>query len=177
MNKEYIIFSKNEIDIINTVVNTIHNDNNTIYLSETFYTGFIFVLESHRNYYIKNLKNEHGVDNDIIQTLYKNNSLKNIKKGTKIDKNNIFNFDFTWYNWNEDKMDLLNNYENIRVSRIGFNEKQTKALIFLEMYRGEIEGFGSFYLLEKETEKWIISKTIKAYSLIRLTDFLKKNDI
>ena len=81
---EYIIFSKNEIDIINTVVNTIHNDNNIIYLSETFYSGFTVVLESMRNYYIKYLKNVHGVDNDIIQSFYKNNSLENIKKGAKM---------------------------------------------------------------------------------------------
>jgi len=166
MNKEFIIFSKNETDIINIVIKSIHN-NNTIYLSETFYSGFTVVLVSMRNYYINYLKNVHGVNNDIIQSFYKNNSLENIKKGAKIDKNNIFNFDFTWYNWIEDKIDLLNNYEKISVSRFGFNEKETKALIFLEMYRDKIKGFGSFYLLEKKTEKWIISKTIKVHSIIR----------
>jgi len=118
----------------------------------------------------KSLKDKDGVDNEIIQSFFKNNSIENFIKKTIIDENNIFNFDFKWYKWKdyfEDEEDLLNNYERISVSRIGFNEKQTKALIFLEMYMGKIEGFGSFYLLKKETEKWIISKTIKAYSLIR----------
>ena len=167
---EYIIFSKNEIDIINTVVNTIHNDNNAIYLSKTFYIGDILVRESIRNYYIMSLKDEHGVDNEIIQSFYKNNNMENFMKKTKIDNNNIFNFDFKWdncINYFEGKNDLLNNYEKISVSRIGFNEKQTKALIFLEMDR-EIKSFGSFYLLEKEKDKWIICKIIEMYDRIRV---------
>jgi hypothetical protein len=168
---KYVIFSKNETDIINAVVNEVHNDNNTIYLSETFCTSGILVRESFRNHYIKGLKDEHGVDNEIIQSFYKNNNLENIIRETKIDNNNIFNFDFKWYNWKNyfgEKDVLINNYENIFVSRIGFNKKQTKALIFLEMDRRGIDGFGNFYLLEKETEKWVICKTIKIYDRIRL---------
>jgi hypothetical protein len=63
---------------------------------------------------------------------------------------------------------LINNYEKISVSRIGFNENQTKSLIFLEMDRGGIDGFGNFYLLGKEAEKWILSKTIEIYDRIRI---------
>jgi hypothetical protein len=168
---EYIIFSKNEIDIINTVVNAIHNENKTIYLSDNFTISHIFVRESMINYYIKSLKDEHGVDNEIIQSFYKNNNMENFMKKTKIDNNNIFNFNFKWDKWDyfKGKDDLLNNYEKISVSRFGFNEKQTKALIFLDMDMGEINGFGNFYLLEKETEKWIISKTIEMYDRIRVS--------
>jgi hypothetical protein len=163
-----IIFSKNETDIINAVVNRVHNDNNTIYLSGTFCISFIFVIESFRNYYIKNLKDKYGVDNDIIQSFYKNNSIENLMKNPIIDKNNIFNFDFMWDKYFfEDKNDLLTNYEKIDISKIGFNEKQTKALIFLDMYR-EIKGFGNFYLLEKEAEKWVIYKTIEIHGRERI---------
>jgi hypothetical protein len=167
---EYVIFSKNEIEIINTVVNTVHNDKNTIYLSGTFYISALLVRESMINSIIKSLKDKHGVDNDIIQSFYKNNSIENLMKNNKIDKNNIFNFYFNWYKYSfEDKNDLLNKYEKISVSKIGFNENQTKALIFLEMDR-EIKGFGNFYLLDKETEKWVICKTIEIYDRIRVTD-------
>jgi len=175
---EYIVFSKNEIDIINTVVNTIHNDNNTIYLSKTFYIGDILVRESMRNYYIKSLKDKHGVDNEIIQSFYKNNSMENFMKKTNIDNNNIFNFKWdNCINYFEGKNDLLNNYEEISVSRIGFNEKQTKALIFLDVYMDmEIAGYGNFYLLEKETDKWIICKIIEIYGRIRVGN-IEENDL
>jgi len=166
---DHILLSEHEIDIINTVINSIHNDKNTIYLRETFYAGGFLFIESLRSGMLKELKSKDNIDNIIIQSFEKNNSIENLKKENTIDKNNQFNFDFIWYDWREyigkNKI-LINNYEEISFSRIGFNKNQTEAIIFLEV-EFEKTGYGKIYLLERKFEKWDIKKIIDIHGLIK----------
>ena len=46
---EYILLSKYEINIINSVINSIHDDKNIIFLSESFYVGAFLVVKSLKN--------------------------------------------------------------------------------------------------------------------------------
>ena len=169
---EGILFSKYEINIINTVINSIHNDKNTMFLSETFYVGGILVRESIKNGILKELKERDGIDNNIIQSFKINNSIDNITKGNAINKNNDFNFNFKWYNWYNWKEEhygkkvLINNYEKISFSRIGFDENQLEAIIFFQV-EFEKTGYGKMYLLKREIEKWNIIKTIDIHGIIK----------
>jgi len=64
------LFSKDEVDIINRLINVIHTNKNTIVLSESFYMD-IFLRESVRMGLIKSLRDEHNIDNNILQSFEK----------------------------------------------------------------------------------------------------------
>jgi len=61
------LFSKDENDIINRLINVIHNNKNTIVLSESFYID-IFLRESLRSGFIRSLRDKHNIDNSILQS-------------------------------------------------------------------------------------------------------------
>jgi len=84
-----------------------------------------------------------------------------------IDKNNIFEFNFIWSKEIEKSIDLLEDYEKVSFSRIGFNEEITKAIIFLEI-RLKNGGNGKFYLFEKENKEWKITDIIDIYGIERI---------
>jgi hemerythrin-like domain-containing protein len=164
------LFSKDEIDIINRLINAIHNNKKTIVLSEFFYFD-LFLRESLRSGFIKSLRDEHNIDNSILQSFeekllkIKDNEEKNVKV-MGIDKNNIFEFNFIWSGELKKSIDLLEDYEEISFTRIGFNEEITKAIIFLEVWLENGGGHGKFYLFEKENNEWKVTDIIDAYGPI-----------
>jgi hypothetical protein len=159
---EFILFSEDEIKIINKLIKLIHNDTNTIILNESFYIGGIFLRESLKNGIIKELREKQNIDNSILKSFE-----EKILEIKNIDKNNIFEFNFIWNATIEKNIDLLENYEKITLSRIGFNEGKTKAIIFLELILKK-EGNGKIYLFEKENEEWIITEIIHIIDIIRV---------
>ena len=167
-----VIFSEDEIDIINKVVNTIHNDKNSIYLNINNYCAFV-VIDDLKDEMLKELKNNHNIDSNIIKSFRENNAKEDFIKGKKIDNANIFNFLFEWYDWSEhrwgeylykDKKILIKNYEIITISGIGFNEDQTKAIILVKI-EYEYDGNGKIYVLEKSINKWEIVKIIDIFGI------------
>ena len=160
--EEFIIFSEDEINIINKLINAVHNNENTIILNKSFYIGSILLRESIKNWIIKKLRDEHSIDNYILKS-FEN---KNIKM-YKIDKNNIFKFNFIWNENLEKYIDLSGNYEKVTFTRIGFNKRKTKAIIFLELIIRD-EGNGKFYLLEKKNEEWEIIDIIHIFDLYKM---------
>jgi hypothetical protein len=163
-----VIFSEDEIDIINKVINTIHNDKNSIYLDKTFYRGAFILIDSLKNGMMKELENNHNIDSFIIKSFEEKNTKENIQVGRKIDNVNISNFPFEWYDWYDfrDKKTLLKDYEIISISGIGFNEEKTKAIIFLQI-EYDNDGNGKIYVLEKVMEKWEIVKIIDLFGIIK----------
>jgi len=166
-----VVFSKDEIDIINKVINTIHNDKNSIYMDKEFYHGAFILVDSLKNGMLKELKHNHNIDSIIIKSFEENNSKENFMKGMKIDNVNIFNFPFKWYDWYEDfkkkEKILTKDYERIIISRIGFNDEKTKAIIFLQI-EYENDGKGKVYVLEKIMKKWEIVKIIDFFGIIKM---------
>jgi len=167
----FVIFSKDEIDIINKVINTIHNDKYSIYLDKEFYHGAFILIDSLKNGMLKELKHNHNIDSIIIKSFEEKKSKKNFIKGMKIDDENIFNFHFEWYDWYEaflkDEKKLTKDYERIIISRIGFNDEKTKAIIFLQI-EFEKDGNGKVYVLEKIMEKWEIVKIVEIFGIIKM---------
>jgi hypothetical protein len=86
----------------------------------------------------------------------------------KIDKNNnLFKFNYIWNENLEKDNDLSGNYEKVTFTRIEFNKKKTKAIIFLELMIKD-EGNGKFYLLEKRNEEWEIIDIIHIFDLYKM---------
>jgi hypothetical protein len=167
-----VVFSEDEIDIINKVVNTIHNDKNSIYLNINNYCAFV-VIDDLKDEMLKELKNNHNIDSNIIKSFRENNAKEDFIKGKKIDNANNFNFLFEWYDWYEhrwgeylykDKKILIKNYEIITISGIGFNEDQTKAIILVRI-EYEYDGNGKIYVLEKSINKWEIVEIIDIFGI------------
>jgi len=100
--EEVIIFSEDEINIINKLINAVHNNENTIILNKSIYIGLILLRESIKNWIIKKLRDEHSIDN------------------------NIFKFNYIWNENLEKDNDLSGNYKKVTFTRIGFNEKKQK---------------------------------------------------
>ena len=170
-----VVFLKDEIDIINKVINTIHNDKNSIFLDKFLYHGGFFLIESLRNGILKELKNNHNIDSIIIKSFDERNAKKEMFVEMKIDNANIFNFLFEWYDWKDhswteylykDKKILIKDYEIITISGIGFNEDQTKAIILVKI-EYEYDGNGKIYVLEKSINKWEIVKIIDIFGIIK----------
>jgi hypothetical protein len=164
-----LVFSDDEINIINKVINTIHNEKNKIFFNKTVYHGPFFLIDSLRNGMLKGLKNNDNIDSIIIKSFDKRNAKREDFIEMKIDNVNIFNFLFEWYDWRDfskDKNTLPEDYEIIYISRIGFNEEQTKAIIFLQI-EFENEGNGKIYVLEKAAGKWDIVEIIDLFGIVK----------
>jgi len=167
-----VVFSEDEIDIINKVINTIHIDKNSIFLNIYNYCAFV-VIDSLKDGMLKELKNNHNIDSNIIKSFKENNAKEDFIKGKKIDNANIFNFLFEWYDWREhswrkylykNKKILIKNYEIITISGIGFNKDQTKAIILVRI-EYEYDGNGKIYVLEKSINKWEIVEIIDIFGI------------
>ena len=162
-----ILLSKIELDIINTLIKIINEDKNII-LYENFYCGPILYREGLWNDFCKSLKKE-NVDDILIYSLKENN-----KKVMYIDKNNVFDFKYSWYrfNYNETDIEIINNSKKVQFSRIGFNEEKTKAIIFIDIKTKDEgngkAGNGEIYLLENKDEQWKIINIICVYNSFKM---------
>jgi hypothetical protein len=157
-----LLFSKDELEIINKTVKLNHQDENKIILWENTYGGPMSLRIGLWNDYANSLRKK-NVEDSLINS-FKENSFNLF---IAIDQNNKFDFDFIWHEQYEKSKEKYNSIEIIKISGIGFNENKTKALFSLEIMH-ENEGEGKTYLFEKHGEQWNIANVFDCYEIHRM---------
>jgi hypothetical protein len=148
-----VSFLPNEKDIINQVIKTINLENKIVILNENIEITYT-TQDNNRNNVYRYLKRTKSIDNDLLISFKRNNHKQMI-----LDKNIVFDFNFIWSGTSEYNNDPVNYYGIITFSKIGFNEEQTKAIIYIGIMM-EGDGRGNYYILEKEDNHWEIKNII-----------------
>jgi hypothetical protein len=151
--KIIVSFLSNELDIINQIIKTKNLENKIIIINENVEITYT-TQDNNRNDIYRYLKRTKSIDNDLLNSFKRNNHKQMI-----LDKNIIFDLNFIWNGTSEYKNDPENYYGIITFSKIGFNEEQTKAIIYIGEMMKEV-GRGDYYILEKEDNQWKIKNII-----------------
>jgi hypothetical protein len=151
--KAIVSFSSDELNIINQIMKTINLGNKIVIINENIEVTYT-TQDNNRNNIYKYLKRTKSVDNDLLNSFKKNNHQQMI-----LDKSIVFDFNFMWNEIPEHNNDTINYYGIIAFSKIGFNEEQTKAIIYVGIMM-EGDGRGNYYILEKENNQWKIKNII-----------------
>jgi hypothetical protein len=149
--KETVLFTSDELNIINGIIKTINQENKVVIINENIEITYT-TQDNNRNDIYKYLKR--NIDNDLLNSFKKNNN-----KQMKLGKSIVFDFNFIWWNGLYWTNDPIKYYGIITFSKIGFNKEQTKAIIYIGMMM-ESAGEGNYYILEKENDKWEIINII-----------------
>ena len=158
---EEIIFSKDEIEILNLVINDIwyNIDNETILIDRNIDSSYsINILKP----FLEVFKERYGISEELLQSLHSSNSkIFIINPETKF---NLQNYRFIYITDSDRRGNLKHgeHFPSLSFSRIGFNNDRTEAILEAD-YFFPLAGSGYIIHLKKENDIWKIINLIPTW--------------
>jgi hypothetical protein len=157
-----VTLTSNELNVMNQVIKTINPENKIVIIN-----GNLEVTEYEDRYVTKKkifkwLRQENYLEDNLVKAFIKNNNKQMI-----FDENIVFDFEFVWKKQYDNNKKSFDYYGEVSFSRIGFNKRHTKALIYVGiLHKTEYlhsKGMENYYILEKENNQWKIIKIIGSW--------------
>ena len=149
LNNSIVSFTSDELNIINEIIETIHQENKIVIINENLELTYT-TQDDNRNDVYNYLKRTQNIGKDLLNSFQENNN-----KQMKLVKDIVFDFNFIWRDGSYLINDPIKYYGIITFSKIGFNKEQTKAIIYIGIMM-ENKGKGNYYILEKTDSGWKI---------------------